>query len=272
VSPVGEKRRKRRLVVWLLVTLCVLADLIGVGALRASGASGLGAPVISPVGLPTDPTTARSAAFMFTYDRTAEFRCTLDAADAECGSGIFGQAVYEGPLAIGRHTFEVRALTGRDVSPPASYAWTIAATPTAGDGSGDGSGEGGSDAGAGESSTAESLPFDISGDVAGLAPGVARPIVLTLENPSAAAIFVTSVVVEISVDSTPPGCPSATNIALEQASGISLSSPIRVPGHDSVVLRAHPLAPVITLVDRPWNQDACKGKSFALAYSGSAHS
>ena len=101
MSPVGEKRRKRRLVVWLLVTLCVLADLIGVGALRASGASGLGAPVISPVGLPTDPTTARSAVFMFTYDRTADFRCRLDGANADCGSGIFGQAVYEGPLALG---------------------------------------------------------------------------------------------------------------------------------------------------------------------------
>jgi hypothetical protein len=268
VSPVGEKRRRRRLVVWLLVTLCVVADLIGVGVLRASGASGLGAPVISTVGLPTDPTTERSAAFMFTYDRTADFRCTLDGADADCGSGIFGQAVYDGPLALGRHTFEVRALTGRNVSPPDSYAWTVAATPTEGDGPGDG----GSDAGAGEGSTAESLPFDISGDVAGLAPGVWQPIVLTLDNPNATAIYVTSVVVEISEDSTPPGCPSETNIAVDQASGISTASPVRVAGHGSVVLRAHPLAPLITLVDRPWNQDACKGKSFALSYSGSAHS
>jgi hypothetical protein len=268
VSPVGEKRRRRRLVVWLLVTLCVVADLIGVGALRASGASNLGTPIISPVGLPTDPTTERSAAFMFTYDRTADFRCTLDGADTDCGSGIFGQAVYEGPLALGRHTFEVRALTGRDVSPPASYAWTIAATPT----EGDGSDAGGTDAGAGEGSTAESLPFDISGDVAGLAPGVWQPIVLTLENPNAAAIYVTSVVVEISEDSTPPGCSSEANIALDQASAISAATPVRVPGHDTVVLRAHPLAPLITLVDRPWNQDACKGKSFALSYSGSAHS
>src|SRR5262249_28786063 len=160
----------------------------------------------------------RSAAFMFTYDRTADFRCTLDGADSDCGSGIFGQAVYERPLALARHTFGVRALTGRDVSPPASYAWTIAASPTP---PGDGSGDGGSDAGAGESSTAESLPFDISGDVAGLAPGFPQPIVLTLTNPNAAAIFVTSVVVDISEDSTPSGCPSDANIALVQAPGIS---------------------------------------------------
>jgi len=158
------------------------------------------------------------------------------------------------------------------VSPPASYAWTIAAKPTEGEDAGDGSGEGGSDAGAGEGSTAESLPFDISGDVAGLAPGVWQPIVLTLENPNTATIYVTSVLVDISEDSTPPGCPSDTNVALDQASGISTATPVRVPGHDSVVLRAHPLAPLISLVDRPWNQDVCKGKSFALSYSGSAHS
>jgi hypothetical protein len=268
VSPVAEKRRKRSLVVWLLVTLCVVADLVAVGALRASGTSGLGAPVISPIGLPTDPTTERSAAFMFTYDRTADFRCSLDGVGADCGSGIFGRAVYEGPLALGRHTFEVRALTGRDPSPPASYAWTVAATPT----DGAGSDETGSDVGAGEGSTAGSLPFDISGDVAGLAPGVWQPIVLTLANPNAVAIFVTSVVVEISDDSSPPGCPSETNIALDQASGITTSSPVRVAGHGSVALRAHPLAPRITLVDRPWNQDVCKGKSFALSYTGRAHS
>ena len=271
MSRVGDKRRKRRLVVWLLVTLCVFADLIGVGVLRASGASGLGAPVISPVVLPTDPTTERSAAFMFTYDRTADFRCTLDGAGSDCGSGILGQAVYGGPLALGRHTFEVRALTGRDVSPPASYAWTIAATPTP---PGDSSSEGGADAdaGAGESSTSESLPFEISGDVAGLAPGVSQPIVLTLGNRSAAAIFVTSIVVDISEDSTPPGCSSDANIALAQASGVSASRPVRVPGHDSVVLRESPIAPQITLLDRPWNQDICKGKSFVLSYTGSAHS
>src|SRR4029078_8014213 len=130
VSRVGDKRRKRRLVVWLLVTLCVFADLIGVGVLRASGASGLGAPVISPVGLPTDPTTARSAAFMFTYDRNADFRCTLDGAGSDCGSGILGQAVYGGPLALGRHTLEARALSRRGESPPAAASEANSASAT----------------------------------------------------------------------------------------------------------------------------------------------
>ena len=268
MSRVDEKRRRRRLVVWLVVTLCVVAELLGVGLLHASGASGLRAPVISPVGLPTDPTRERSAAFMFTYDRTADFRCTLDGAGRDCGTGVFGRAVYEGPLTLGRHTFEVRALIDQEVSPSASYSWTVATVPD----DDEGSGTGGTDSGAGESTTGQSVPFDISGDVTGLAPGVARPIVLTLRNPNAAPIFVTSVAVEIAEDSTPPGCPSEPNIALDQPTGISTASPVQVPGHGSVVLSTYPLAPRIGFNDRPWNQDVCKGKSFALSYSGSAHS
>jgi hypothetical protein len=268
VSRVREKRRRRRLVLWLLVTLSIVAELVGVGLLHATGASGLRAPVISSVGLPTDPTPERTAAFMFTYDRTTDFRCTFDGAREDCGSGVFGQATYEG-LALGRHTFGVRAIVGEQVSPAASYSWTIVATPA----DGGGSGPGGAVSGSGQSSTAgDSAPFEISGDVTGLVPGVSQPIVLTLRNPNAAAIIVTSVAVEVGEDSTPPGCPSELNIALDQPSGISPASPVRVPGHGSVVLSTYPLAPRIGFVDRPWNQDGCKGKSFALSYSGSAHS
>ena len=269
MSRVGEKRRRRRLVLWLLVTLCILAELLGIGLLHAMGVSALRAPVISSVGLPTDPTRERSAAFMFTYDRTADFRCTFDGVREHCGSGVFGQVTYEGPLTLGRHTFEVRAITGQEVSPRASYSWTVVATPD----DGGGSGPGGAVSGSGQSSTAgDSAPFEISGDVTGLVPGVSQPIVLTLRNPNAAAIFVTSVAVEIGEDSTPPGCPSEPNIALDQPSGISAATPLRVPGHGSVVLTTYPLAPRIGFVDRSWNQDVCKGKSFALSYSGSAHS
>jgi hypothetical protein len=207
---------------------------------------------------------------MFTYDRTAAFRCTLDGAGESCGSGIFGRADYEGPLALGRHTFEVRAVTGSDVSPAASYSWTVAATPTSGDGE-PGAGDGDVAVG-GEASTGQPAAFDISGDVTGLVPGVPRPIVLTLSNPNAESIFVTAVAVEIAAESTPPGCPSDPNIALDQPSGITAASPVLVPGHGSVVVTTPPRAAQIALVERPWNQDVCKGKSFALSYSGSAHS
>jgi hypothetical protein len=208
VFRVGENRTGRRLV----VTLCVGAELLGVGLLHATGASSLRAPVISPVGLPTDPTRERSAAFMFTHGRTADFRCTLDGAWRDCGTGVFGRAVYEGPLALGRHTFEVHAITRQGASPAASYSWTVATVPDDDEGLG---AAGGTVSGAGESTTGQSVPFDIWGDVTGIAPGVSQPIVLTLRNPNAAAIFVTTVAVEIAEDSTPPNCPSELNIALD---------------------------------------------------------
>jgi len=273
----GDKRQRRRLVVWLVVTLCVLAELVGVGLLRASGANGLTAPIISPIGLPADPARERSATFMFTYDRTVAFECTLDgAATAACGLGLFGSRTYPGPLALGRHTFEVRAVTDTETSSPASYSWTIAVPSADGDTPGtSGSGSGDSDAGSsgdGGSSTEEPASFEIAGDVDGLAPGITKPIVLTLRNPNAAPIYVTAVAVDIADDSTPPGCASAPNIALEQPSGITASSPVLVPGHGTVVLGHRPEAPQISFLNRSWNQDVCKGKSFELAYSGSAHS
>jgi hypothetical protein len=273
-----DKLRSRRLVVWLVVTLCVLAELVGLGLVRAQGANALEPPLISSVGLPTDPTRARSAAFMFTSGRAVEFRCTLDRrAPTSCGVGVFGSQTYPGPLESGRHTFEVRAVSRTETSEPASYTWAIVAAPddtTSDDGldddpgepSGDGSGSGG------ESHSGPQAPFEISGDVEGLAPGVTKTIALTLRNPNADPIYVTAVTVAISADSSPPGCPSGPNLALGQATGITASSPVVVPGHGSVVLGTYPRAPTISFLNRAWNQDACKAKNFELLYTGSAHS
>jgi hypothetical protein len=174
--------------------------------------------------------------------------------------------------------FRVRAISGDDVSDPASYAWTVV-TP---DGStSDDSGSADDDAddvrGGGTGSgypPPDGTPrsFRISGDVEGLAPGVERTIVLTLRNPNAEAIYVTAVSVDISADSSPTGCRSASNVELEQPTGITATSPVLVPGHGSVEVETYPRAPRIRFLDQPWNQDVCKDKRFALTYSGSAHS
>ena len=265
-----DRRERRRLVVWLVVTLCVVAELVGLGLVRAHGANGLAAPVISRIGLPTDPTRERSAAFMFTNERSVDFRCTLDEREpTACGTGLFGSASFAGPLTLGHHVFRVRAVTPTETSEPASYSWTVVAsvddTPP---GSG---GESGADQGKGESSGGPDIPFDISGDVDGLAPGITKAIALTLQNPSFETIYVTRVTVEVSDDSSPPGCPSAQNITLQQPTGITAASPVVVAGHESVVLTRYPRAPRIGLRNQPWNQDVCKGKSFDLTYAGSAH-
>jgi len=116
------------------------------------------------------------------------------------------------------------------------------------------------------------LDFRISGNASGLVPGVWMPIRLTLTNPNSMPIYVTRLNVAIAADSTPAGCRSADNVRLTQA-GVSESNPILVPARGSVTLATAPGAPQITLLNLPGvNQDVCKNKSFALTYSGSAHS
>jgi hypothetical protein len=269
VFHLDDKRRTRRLAVFLLASLGVLAALL-VGLVRAHGAGGLSLPVISPVGLPTDPTRETAAAFMFTSATSAEFRCALDGGDeTHCGAGFLGAESYPGPLAPGRHTFRVWAVTETETSGVASYSWTILASGEAPAG---GEGDGSDGQGSGTQAPAGHEPFEISGDVDRLAPGVTETIVLTVRNPNDHPIYVTAISVEIAEDSTPPGCRSAPNIALEQPTGITASSPVLLAPHASVTLDGFPRAPRIGFRNRPWNQDVCKGKSFALDYTGSAHS
>jgi hypothetical protein len=114
--------------------------------------------------------------------------------------------------------------------------------------------------------------FRITGSVGGLMPGVATAIRLTLTNPNGVPIYVTSLIVSIAADSTPPGCSSASNIQLTQ-SNASGADPIVVPAGGSVTLASAPRAPQVMLLNLPGvNQDVCKNKSFTLTYSGSARS
>jgi len=281
-----DRRHRRRLVVWLVVTLCVLAELIGLGLVRALGATALNAPIISSVGLPTDPTTVRSATFFFTNEQTVAFSCTLDGGEpASCGAGLLGSSSYPGPLEVGRHVFEVRAFAGGETSDPATYAWTVVAEPvepvpppdeggtqTTGDRDAAGDTSDGTVSSQGSASVPDdSAAFEVSGQVGGLAPGITKPILLRLHNPNQDAISVTSITVEIAADSTPPGCKSGSNVALEQADTITEDDPVVVPGQGTVVLSPG-RAPTITLRNQLRNQDVCKGKSFELTYSGRGHS
>jgi len=114
--------------------------------------------------------------------------------------------------------------------------------------------------------------FRITGSVGGLKPGVATAIRLTLTNPNGVPIYVTSLIVSIGADSTPPGCSSASNVQITQ-SNASGADPITVPAGGSVTLASAPRAPQIMLLNLSGvNQDVCKNKSFTLTYSGSARS
>lgn len=135
------------------------------------------------------------------------------------------------------------------------------ATSTGGSGTGTGSGSG---------STGDAN-FTISGGVGGLEPGLTLPVLLTLTNPNSTRIYVTRLTIGMSADSTPSGCSRDENFTVTQSSASS-DSPIAVPAKGTVTLTSAPLAPQITFLNLSTLQDVCKGKSFALTFSGIAHS
>ncbi|MGA9761552.1 MAG: hypothetical protein WBQ14_03935 [Gaiellaceae bacterium] len=137
---------------------------------------------------------------------------------------------------------------------------TPAAT-TGGTGSGTGSGSG----------STGGADFTISGGVSGLEPGLTLPVALTLTNPNSTKIFVTHLALAMSADSTPAGCSRDANFVVTQSNATDSNS-IAIPARGKVTLTSAPLAPQISFLNLPSPQDVCKGKSFALTFSGSAHS
>lgn len=117
-----------------------------------------------------------------------------------------------------------------------------------------------------------SVPFGISGSVSGLVPGGTRVIALRLANPNSVPIHVTRVRVAVSAESSKPGCSSAANLVLYQATGISTAAPMTVPAGGNVFVTTFPRAPKIGFRNLRSNQDACKRATFLLTYTGSAHS
>ncbi|MGO4598319.1 hypothetical protein [Terrabacter sp. 2RAF25] len=127
--------------------------------------------------------------------------------------------------------------------------------------------------GLGSAGAAVGLPFSVTGSVTGLAPGLWRPVAVTVHNPNGVAIRMTSLVLSVAADSTPPGCRTATNLEIQQVS-MGSGRGITIPAGRSVVLAEQGATnPRIRLRNLPAvNQDVCKGKSFSLVWSGTATS
>jgi hypothetical protein len=118
---------------------------------------------------------------------------------------------------------------------------------------------------------ASRMPFAIAGSVGPLPIGVWKSIPVTITNPNSVTIYVNALTVAVAADSTPAGCLSSANIELQQ-SNISTTATVAVMAGQTVTLPVQAAAaPQIRLTDLPAvNQDVCKGKAFALSYSGTA--
>jgi len=209
---------------------------------------------------PTNSSRSSGATLAFSdAEAGVIFECSLDAgAWMSCDS----PQLYSS-LTSGGHSFSVRAAdTAGNRSGEASFAWRIVSASASSTVGGDGN----------SVAQVSGNNFKITGGVANLTMERTKVIRLTLSNPDGDPIYVTALTVNASTDSTPSGCRSRTNLDITQ-SNASSADPIAIPAKGKVTLASAPRAPQVTLLDLPGvNQDACKNASFALTYSGSAHS
>jgi hypothetical protein len=204
------------------------------------------APVITTK--PTDPTSNATNTFAWTGGETGlTYQCSVEnGAWATCTSPYTWTIDTSNS---GQHQFAVRAVDAAgNISAGTYYQFKYQ-----------------------QARTTTGMPFQISGSVGALSLGVWKPIPLTISNPNSVTIYVNALNVGISADSTPSGCPSSTNVELQQ-SNVSTTLTLAVPPNGSVTLPTQTVvAPQIRLKDLPTvNQDVCKGKSFTLSYSGTA--
>jgi hypothetical protein len=195
---------------------------------------------------PANPSSTAATTFGWTDGEPgATYRCSL-----ENGSWQTCATPYSftaGAINNGQHQFAVQAVdSAGNISGNASYIWKITLTR---------------------------MPFGITGSVTGIEIGVWSTAAVMLTNPNSVPISVTGLTVAVSAQSTPFGCPSSGNIEVSQ-SNASATLTVNIPANGSILLPAGTVtAPRIRLINLPTvNQDVCKGKSFALSYSGTATS
>lgn len=195
---------------------------------------------------PTNPTGSATNTFGWTGSEAGlTYQCSL-----ENGAWFTCATPYVWKLATnneGQHQFAVRA---RDLAGNVSGATTYVFKYL---------------------KNSSGMPFTISGAVTGLTLGEWRAIPLRVANPNSVPILVSALTVQVSADSTPAGCPSNVNVELQQ-SNVSATNKLTVPANGSVTLPSGAVsAPRMRLKNLPTvNQDACKGVTYTLSYTGTA--
>ncbi len=195
---------------------------------------------------PDETTTSTDAAFTFSVGDGNSAECRLDSGHWIACESV---ALYVG-VGVGTHLFCVRAVSEAGViGAETCVTWTVLAAPSVPEPSG---------------------PFGISGTIPDLlTPGSSRQLPLTITNPFGFAIQVTSLTVSVRAGSSQPGCDGPTNLAVTQSNAAGGSVSVLVPARGSVTLPAQgATAPTVAMLDLATNQDACKGATFTLDYSG----
>jgi hypothetical protein len=106
-------------------------------------------------------------------------------------------------------------------------------------------------------------------------PGTSERLDLAITNPFKFAIKVLTV--SVTVEPVPakngvpdPACPAASNLLVTRPLGTTLDVPALSTNSLSDLGVPQAQWPVLTMTDLPTNQDACKGATFTLVYSGTA--
>ena len=119
----------------------------------------------------------------------------------------------------------------------------------------------------------KSQSFQITGNLgAQLAPGIKAPLDLTLSNPHNFDLKVTNLAVAVEEATSRAGCSGTQNFGITPIPPSRY--PITLPARQTKTLAQLGVAegdrPQVEMLNRPWNQDACKNATITLAYGGSA--
>jgi hypothetical protein len=120
-------------------------------------------------------------------------------------------------------------------------------------------------------STPKNRSFTISGNLVGnLAPGVpARPLNLTVTNPDNQRLAIANLTVAVSGTSAGAACGPENFVVTQYRGGYPLNLGARQTASLSQLGAATSALPTVGMRDLPANQDACKGVTVHLGYSGS---
>jgi hypothetical protein len=190
---------------------------------------------------PDDPAPSAISTFEFTdAESPVTFQCSIENGTFQACTSPFTFTVIVDTSNNGQHQFAVRAIDAAgNASGAASYKWKVD----------------------------PAVEFTITGDVTGLYPGVWVPIPVRITNPHNFTLLVESL--GAAVSTAPASCPTSNfEVAAWTATP---GNAVAVPANASSFLVPAAKRPQILLENLPGsNQDACKGVTISLSYSGTA--